>query len=101
MDTKYIVIKDGYGNETPIIFGSNFQHDIMAMNVVNDPRKDVISAGFVRIKDLESYKEYDSGICVKHELVASGQSISLNKKSRNEIDSKLLNYIFNGREPRE
>ena len=96
-DTKYIVIKDRLGNETPIIFGENFQHSEMARRVTHDPKEDVVSAGFVSIKDLEEYKEYDSGICVKHELKAYGESISLNKKSRTE-DTKLLNYIFYGRE---
>ncbi len=93
-EVKYIVIKDRSGNETPIIFGPNFQHSEIADRICCG--EDVVSAGFVGIQDLEEYEEYDSGLLVKHKLYAFGKSISLNKKSREE-DSDLLNYMFNGR----
>jgi len=91
---KYIVVKDEYGNETPVIFGANFQHFTIAARICG--REDVISAGFVSIEDLDKSDEYGSGICVNHKLTAYGKSVSLNKDSREE-DSELLNYTFYGR----
>ena len=94
MEVKYVVIKDRFGNETPVIFGANFQHSEIAYSICN--KEDVVSAGFVDIGDLDEYDEYDSGIMVKHKLNAFGKSVSLNKESREE-DSELLNYMFYGR----
>ena len=94
MEVKYVIIKDKLGNETQVIFGSNFQHSEIAYSICN--REDVVSAGFVSIQDLDKYEEYDSGYLVKHRLNAFGKSVSLNKKSRKE-DSDLLNCMFNGR----
>ncbi len=93
-EVKYIVVKDKYDNETPVIFGANFQHSDIAYSICS--KEDVVSAGFVGIEDLDEYDEYDSGIVVKHKLSAFGGSVSLNKKSREE-DSELLNYMFYGR----
>jgi len=93
-EVKYIVVKDEYDNETPVIFGANFQHSDIARDICG--KENVVSGGFVDIIDLDEYEQYDSGICVKHKLSAWGESVSLRKKSRKE-DSDLLNRMFYGR----
>ena len=84
-EVKYIVIKDRLDNEIPVMFGATFQHIEIANGICGKTgtKTNVVSAGFVSIQDLDESEEYDSGRIVKHRLNAFGESVSLNKKSRN------------------
>ena len=79
MTSKYIVYL--YKNqEIIIIFPELLQHSDMA-NSLKVSIKDIISAGFIR---LNSDKE----------LCCYGESISLDKESRHEIDSKIASFYL-------
>lgn len=75
---KYIVIDNGM-YDAPIIFDVGTSHQEMAFSL-GGPLCNVISAGFVRhtSKGLECF----------------GESVSLNKQSRQEEDSKLVNKML-------
>ncbi len=79
---KYIVaeiVSGGVAMETPIIFPSFIAHSDIARNLHK-----VISAGFVEITTSE-------GRCNVVDVVAFGESVSLNIKSRPK-DSRLIAY---------
>jgi len=70
---KYIVIKNNYEIETPIIFPESLSHDSFKNNF------NIISAGFVTIDN--------------DQVISFGESTSLRLKSRPE-DSDLLSFYF-------
>ena len=81
---KYIVYNQGHIQDMVVLFNRVTDHDAMARNLGHNI--EVVSAGFVHL----SVNEHGSATPVCH-----GKSVSLNTKSRPEIDSKILASIFN------
>ena len=79
MTSKYIVYLYK-GLEVIIIFSEVIQHSDIAKKLV-ESEDYVISAGFIRL-------DFDNKLC------CYGESISLNKKSRPEKDSKLASVYL-------
>ncbi len=77
---KYIIVEGAYGYPTAYIFSDNVQHADMAQQV-NKADK-VLGAGFVTYGP--------------DGLVCFGRSVSLDIKSRNEIDTKIINRELKG-----
>jgi hypothetical protein len=76
MRTKYIIANID-GLPTPFIFPETFIHADLAKGV---GRRPILGAGFVSLLD--------------GKLTCYGESISLNVKSRGDIDSKILNSML-------
>jgi len=78
-EMKYIIAENEYGLEFPILFSPDIQHD-----QIFSGKK--VSAGYccLRIAEGNEYISYD----------CYGESISLQMKSRKEIDEEILNKNF-------
>lgn len=77
MKSKYIIIGDG---NIPVVFPELYEHRRVAIAMTDEPLSApgvIVGAGFCYIED--------------NKYVCYGESISLHIKSRNEIDSKILN----------
>lgn len=71
--TKYIVMRDRAGVETPFIFPNHFVHADLGRRLYGEP----VAAGFI-------YLLPDCDVVVK------GRSESLNLDNRGEVDVKLI-----------
>ena len=76
---KYIVVKGQFGDESAILFDELLTHKDVAQT------QQVISAGFVRVKGVVDRlgTEYLETCCY-------GESTSLDKKSRGEVDTRIV-----------
>lgn len=73
---KYIIRAGGHGLPCPVMFGDTENHNDIAYRLGGE----IISAGFVDLGD--------------NGVQCYGESISLNIRSRPEIDSKIINVFF-------
>jgi hypothetical protein len=81
INSKYIVIQIGGGLQMPIIFSSLQQHDVVARPFGGK----VLGAGFCVIYlDDSGRPKYD----------CYGESVSLDIKSRGEVDAQVLNRML-------
>jgi hypothetical protein len=69
---KYLIIKDGFDRETAILFDEILNHNTIAKNYP------IISAGFCSIKNINQI------------TVCWGNSTTLRKNSRGDIDAKII-----------
>jgi hypothetical protein len=78
LNAKYIIVRDIFGNEIPIVFSPVIKHKTVAK--ITD-KENIISAGFT--------------IWEGSRFIATGESISLEIKSRYDIDSDIINKHLN------
>lgn len=88
---KYITYKDSDGCNSGVIFPELTNHDVMAKRLRIHPTS-IIGAGFCYFKN-DKLLDDDKVL----QLVAYGESISLNKKS-SDIDSMILTREYLGLE---
>jgi hypothetical protein len=90
--TKYIIFTKN-GKEEAILFDDSLIHKSVAqtLRVTNA----VVGAGFV---SCQSCADVDtvSGYCRDVEFYAYGESISLDVKSRPDVDTEIINAMFFG-----
>jgi len=95
--TKYIMILNDFGMETPIIFPNIMQH-VDVMEMMGLKKSDILSAGFVRVRPLaeEDKISLGSGMIQDIKYTCYGESISIGVKSQPE-DSTIVDQMFFGR----
>jgi len=77
---KYVIIKNEYNCEVPIIFSDLLSHSDVALKLTYNNRENIISAGFC-------YISHDSRIG----FICYDKSTTLDMYPRTDTDAKLLN----------
>jgi len=78
---KYIIVQDGY-NENIVLFSSMLKHRDIAKQLTDNDLSRVVSAGQILVDDDNS-------------LVCTGESLTLNLKSRGKQDNIILRASLN------
>ena len=78
---KYIIVQDGY-NENIVLFSSMLKHRDIAKQLTDNDLSRVVSAGQILVDDDNS-------------LICTGESLTLNLKSRGEQDNIILRASLN------
>ena len=84
MTFKYIIVTDRFGMELPILFSQSLAHADFKGAYTN-----IVSAGFGSINEIKKVDGmYD--IYMEPQVTCWGQSVTLQMKSRKEIDADII-----------